>query len=59
VTACKSCNAKKGNNSLEEAGLELSFKPFRPSYIMYLKDLIGNSYEEWKPFLNQKKSKVA
>ena len=59
VTACKSCNAKKGNYSLEEAGLELNLRPFRPSYIMYLKDLSGNNYDEWKPFLNYKKSKVA
>jgi hypothetical protein len=59
VTACKTCNTKKGNYSLEEAGLQLSLRPFRPSYIMYLKDLSGNNYDEWKPFLNQKKSKVA
>ena len=59
VTACKTCNSKKGNYSLEEAGLQLSLRPFRPSYIMYLKDLSGNNYDEWKPFLNQKKSKVA
>jgi len=59
VTACKTCNSKKGNYSPEEAGLQLSLKPYRPSYIMYLKDLSGNNYNEWKPFLNYKKSKVA
>ena len=59
VTACKTCNSKKGNYSLEEAGLRLSLRPFRPSYIMYLKDLSGNNYEEWKPYLTQKKSEVA
>ena len=59
VTACKSCNSKKGNYLPEEAGLELPIRPYRPSYIMYLKDLSGNNYEEWKPFLNYKKSKVA
>ena len=58
VTACKTCNSKKGNYSPEEAGLQLSFRPFRPSYIMYLKGLSGNNYEEWKPFL-YKKSNVA
>lgn len=59
VTACKSCNSKKGNYSLEEAGLQLSLIPFRPSFIMHLKDLSGSNFEEWKPFLLQKQSKVA
>ena len=59
VAACKSCNSRKGDYSPEEAGMELSFRPYRPSYIMYLKDLSGNNYEQWKPFLNYKKSKVA
>ncbi len=59
VTACKSCNSKKGYSSPEEAGLQLTFKPFRPSYIMHLKDLSGSNYDVWKPFLGQKKSRVA
>lgn len=59
VTACKRCNSKKGNYSPEEAGLQLSLLPYRPSYIMYLKNLSGNNYEEWEPYLNQKKSHVA
>lgn len=59
VTACKNCNSKKGDYSPEEAGLQLGFKPYRPSYIMYLKDLSGNNYDEWKPYLNYKKNKVA
>ncbi len=59
ITACKRCNSRKGNGSLEEAGFQLTYRPFRPSYIMYLKDLSGNRYEEWKPFLQQKSSKVA
>lgn len=59
VTACKRCNSKKGNYSLEQAGLSLNFKPYRPSYIMYLKDMSGDNYEEWKPYLESKKSNVA
>ena len=59
VTACKSCNAKKGNYSPEEAGMQLTFEPFRPSYIMHLKDLSGNNYDEWAPYLGYKKSRVA
>jgi 5-methylcytosine-specific restriction endonuclease McrA len=59
VTACKKCNSLKGDYSPEEAGLELTFKPFKPSYIMYLKDLSSRNYEDWKPFLEVKKVKVA
>ncbi len=59
ITACKKCNSQKGNSSLDEVGFQLAYRPFRPSYIMYLKDLSGNRYEEWKPFLEQKSSKVA
>lgn len=59
VTACKKCNSKKGNFTLEEAGFQLSFQPYKPSYIMYLRTLSGNNYSEWKPYLMQKNSKVA
>ena len=59
VTACKKCNSKKGNYSPEEAGLQLSFLPYRPSYIMHLMDLSGKNYEEWSPYLYQKNSRVA
>ena len=59
ITACKTCNSKKGKASIEEAGLLLTMKPYRPSYIMYLKDLSGNHYEEWKPYLDMKNIRVA
>lgn len=59
VTACKQCNSKKGDYALEEVGMQLTFRPYRPSYIMYLKDLSGNKYDEWKPFLSKKSSRVA
>ena len=36
VTACKPCNARKGDFTPNEAGLDLRKKPFRPSYIMFL-----------------------
>jgi hypothetical protein len=59
VTACKRCNSRKGNYSPEEAGLQLNFRPYRPSYIMYLKFMSGNSLEEWEPYLIQKNIRVA
>lgn len=59
VTACRRCNALKGDNSLEEAGFRLNTSPGKPSYIMFLKELSARAYEEWKPFLNHEKNQVA
>lgn len=51
VTACKPCNAKKGDYTPEEAGLDLHTKPFKPSYIMFLKHFSGFDFVEWVPYL--------
>ena len=51
VTACKPCNARKGDDTPEEAAMPLAIKPFKPSYLMFLRDFSGFKYEEWKPFL--------
>ncbi len=51
VTACKHCNAKKGDYLLEEAGLLLKSDPYKPSYIMFLRDFSGFDFEEWIPYL--------
>lgn len=52
VTACKACNAKKGNYTLEEAGLVLKRPPFKPSYIMFLRNNLGAMKKEWASYLN-------
>lgn len=51
VTACQKCNTMKGNRTPEEAEMPLRVKPYRPSFIMYLRDFSGKIHEEWKPFL--------
>ena len=51
VTACKRCNTQKGDYTPEEAGLNLLKRPFRPSYIMFLRDFSGFVQEEWEPYL--------
>ena len=50
-TACKRCNAEKGNCTPEEAEMSMVRKPFRPSFIMYLREYSGTLYDDWKPFL--------
>ena len=51
ITACKTCNAKKGDFSPYEAGLTLNSKPYKPSYIMFIRDFSGFVTDEWIPFL--------
>ena len=36
VTACKHCNAKKGDYTPEEVGLTLAKTPVKPSYLVFL-----------------------
>ena len=54
VTACKHCNAKKGDYSPGEVGMKLRKEPFKPSYIMFLKTSNGSVFDEWRPFLQLK-----
>lgn len=51
VTACQKCNTYKGDRTPEEADMELANPPYRPSFIMYLRDFAGKVQEEWKPYL--------
>lgn len=51
ITACVSCNNKKGDRTPAEAGMELLFKPFVPSHIMFLKNSVNKIDPKWKPFL--------
>lgn len=51
VTACKGCNAKKGDDTPERADMKLNMRPFKPSYVIFLRDYSGFHCEEWKPYL--------
>lgn len=50
VTACRKCNNKKGDLLLAEMNIKLSRKPFKPSYLMFLRELT-TIHEDWKPYL--------
>ncbi len=56
VTACKKCNAKKGDYSLDQVGLKLANQPIKPSYVMFLRESNNDLQNEWLPYLNPKKS---
>lgn len=52
VTACKKCNAKKGNYTPESANMPLRKKPAKPSYSIFLKDHMNDQIGEWDAFLS-------
>lgn len=51
ATACTPCNNRKGDRTPEEAGMPLARTPYRPSYVMFIRDYIGILHEAWKPYL--------
>jgi 5-methylcytosine-specific restriction endonuclease McrA len=60
VAACRRCNTIKGDNKPSERGLALQRKPFKPSYISFIRDFSGMVREEWKPYLiNSSSSRIA
>ncbi len=58
VTACKKCNAKKGDKTLEAAGMKLHVKPAG----MTRRESLHNKLQclaippEWKPYVTQKQA---
>jgi len=51
VTACKRCNAKKGDYTPEEAEMVLKRKPHKPSYALFLRDTTIPQ-NEWDDYLD-------
>lgn len=51
VAACVSCNNRKGDRTPDEANMELTREPFRPSYVMFIRDFVGTLDDTWKPYL--------
>lgn len=56
TTACRRCNTKKGNQTPEEARMPLRTKPFRPTFVMFLREFDGLQETNWQPFLRKKSS---
>ncbi|HRK53333.1 MAG TPA: HNH endonuclease [Cyclobacteriaceae bacterium] len=49
VTACKRCNAKKGDHTPQEADMYPRHRPYRPTYALFLRDNsgFGNEWDEY------------
>ncbi len=58
VAACRNCNSNKGHRSPEEAKMPLKSKPFRPSFLMFLRDCSGPLDAIWVPFLGAKEKSI-
>jgi 5-methylcytosine-specific restriction endonuclease McrA len=57
VSACKRCNARKGDSTPEEAAMPMKHRPFKPSFVLFLREFSGSTDESWMPFL-AKREKV-
>lgn len=51
ICACTICNNRKGDRTPIEASMELLYRPFKPSHIMFIKNVVGKLDENWKPYL--------
>ncbi len=51
VCACTICNNRKGDRTPFEAKMKLLTRPFKPSHIMFIKNVVGKVDENWKPYL--------
>lgn len=52
ATACKKCNSIKGNKTPSEAQMPLAQEPFKPSYIMFVRNFSGFTSEDWLQYLS-------
>jgi 5-methylcytosine-specific restriction endonuclease McrA len=52
ATCCKGCNGKKGNKTPEEANMQLSAIPFKPSYINYIRKF-ENIHKTWEFYVKK------
>jgi 5-methylcytosine-specific restriction endonuclease McrA len=54
VSACRSCNHRKGGKGLDEVRMRLKHLPRRPQpvqYFLWVQRLHGEAYENWLKFL--------
>ncbi|MCS6822498.1 MAG: HNH endonuclease [Microscillaceae bacterium] len=58
VTACKPCNSKKGDFTPEEAKMKLQRSPYKPSFIMFIRDFSGYIDKSWEIYLGKKSKNI-
>jgi len=51
VCACVRCNNRKGDRTLEQAGMKLLKRPTRPTHITFIQRHVGIPDRRWRPYL--------
>jgi 5-methylcytosine-specific restriction endonuclease McrA len=51
VTSCAPCNLKKGNRLLEEASMELHYRPQPPTPVLFIRLAAQRIPDGWQPYL--------
>lgn len=51
ITACTKCNNLKGDRTPEEANMKLLTRPYKPSHVIFIKNIVSKIDEKWKPYL--------
>jgi len=54
VTACRNCNARKSDYSLEEADMRLMSMPKKPTFFGFIKNSGNILQQSWLPYLDPK-----
>ncbi len=51
ITACTKCNNIKGDRTPDEANMKLLTRPYKPSHVIFIKNIVSKIDEKWKPYL--------
>jgi len=51
VTACVSCNNRKGDRAPEEARMPLLRRTMRPNHVTFIRHFVGTLDDRWRPYL--------
>lgn len=51
ATCCAKCNCKKDNKTPDEAGMSMRYKPFKPGYGHFIRNL-SKEIDSWRIYLN-------
>jgi len=51
ITACRRCNTRKGDLTPEESGMQLRQQPYKPSFLVFIRDFSGGPHDHWLPYL--------
>lgn len=51
TTACLKCNSIKGSRTPDQANMPLKMQPFKPNFVMFLRQFSGQLNKDWMTYL--------